>query len=61
MTVLPRSLAASVEAVGHNESGQGLLEYAAILVFVSTVAILVLGAIGADVRDLIQSVLDLFP
>ena len=38
------------------EEGQGLVEYALILVLVSIVAIAALTALGTGVRDILQSV-----
>ena len=44
-----------------DESGQGLVEYAFILVLVSTAAILILWAIGVEVDELLTSVVDAWP
>ena len=41
-----------------NESGQGLVEYALILLLVSVVMIAALMALGADIDALLQSVID---
>ena len=43
-------------ARARDEEGQGLVEYALILVFVSIVSILVLGILGVDVRDIFTDV-----
>ena len=44
-----------------DESGQSLVEFAFILVLVSTVAILLLQAIGVEVDSLLSSVVDAWP
>ena len=40
------------------EDGQGLVEYALILVLVSIASIAVLGFLGTDIRDVFQQVRD---
>ena len=40
------------------EKGQGLVEYALILVFVSIVVIVVLGLLGTEVNTVFQSIVD---
>jgi pilus assembly protein Flp/PilA len=45
-----------VKALLHREEGQGLVEYALILVLISIVAIGALAAIGTGVTDVLQTV-----
>jgi pilus assembly protein Flp/PilA len=45
-----------IRALRDNEEGQGLVEYALILVLVSIVAIGALTAIGANVTNVLQAV-----
>ena len=54
-------LAASIRRFSENESGQGLVEYAFILVLVSTIAVVVLETIGISVSDLLDTVGGVFP
>ena len=44
-----------------NENGQGLTEYALVLLLVSIVLIAGLMALGADIDGLLQTVIDAFP
>jgi Flp pilus assembly pilin Flp len=53
----PRSCPRTVE----DESGQGLVEYGLIIAIVSMAAILLLAAIGLDVKDLLERALHAFP
>jgi pilus assembly protein Flp/PilA len=46
----------TIKALSHREEGQGLVEYALILVLVSVVAIGALAAIGTSVTDVLQTV-----
>ena len=48
-------------AVADDESGQGLVEYALMILFVSIVSILALTALGTTVSGLIDSVGAAFP
>ena len=41
-----------------DEKGQGLVEYALILVLVAIVSIVVLGFMGTGVRDVFQQIVD---
>ena len=41
-----------------DEKGQGLVEYALILVLVAIVSIVVLGLMGTGVRDVFQQIVD---
>jgi len=43
------------------ERGQGLVEYALILLLVSVAAILLLAAFGADIAGMVESVTDALP
>jgi len=43
-------------AAARDEEGQGLVEYALILVFVSIVSIAVLGILGVDVSDIFTDI-----
>jgi pilus assembly protein Flp/PilA len=47
-----------IKALLHREEGQGLVEYALILVLVSIVAIGALAAIGTSVTDVLQTIAD---
>ena len=44
-----------------DERGQGLVEYALILLLVSLAIVLLLTALGTDIRGLFESVRDAFP
>jgi len=50
------TLIQKVKALRDGEEGQGLVEYALILVLVSIVAIGALAAIGTNVTDVLQTV-----
>ena len=44
----------TLTALMHDEEGQGLVEYALIVVFISLVAVGALTAIGTNVNDVLQ-------
>jgi Flp pilus assembly pilin Flp len=44
-----------------DERGQGLVEYALILLLASLAVVLLLAALGADIRGLFESVTEVFP
>jgi Flp pilus assembly pilin Flp len=44
------------QALRHSEGGQGLVEYALILSLVSIASIVVLGLVGTDVGDVLDTV-----
>jgi Flp pilus assembly pilin Flp len=51
----------SFSRLRRDERGQGLVEYALILLLVSVGMVLALAALGADVSGLVESVTDKFP
>ena len=53
---IKKSIVRQVEALATREEGQGLVEYALILVLVSIVAIAALTALGTNVSNILQSV-----
>jgi Flp pilus assembly pilin Flp len=50
---IPRSTLASLARRARREGGQVLLEYALLLALVAVVSIGVLGALGADIKNLL--------
>lgn len=45
-------------ALDREDEGQGMVEYALILVLVSVVAIAILGTVGGNVKDVFQKISD---
>jgi pilus assembly protein Flp/PilA len=60
MSDLMLKLFVSMQTLRAREEGQGMVEYALILVLVSVVAIATLGLIGTGVNDTFQAIVDEF-
>ncbi len=49
------------EDLKDREEGQGMVEYALLAALISIVALLVITAVGLDIRDLFQTIRDALP